>query len=311
MNLCLAILGPTASGKSAFAVNLAEKLNGEIVCLDSSTVYRELDIGTSKPSLEDQTKVPHHLLDLLNPSESFSAYHFVEEAERAIEGIQARGKLPLVVGGTYFYMRALQHGMYPNTLVPPQILEAIESEFGEDESLDSTRLHAELKKVDPEAALRIHPNDRYRLVRALGIWKTSQTKTSELRPEQLSDRQATRIWMKYAMLVSRRELNNAIVRRSEGMLAGGLIDEVKKLNAKYPQGRALSCIGYAEGVRFLNREITDKQLRNEIIEKTRRLAKRQVTWLRSDPEVRYIDKRDLGRVVLEVENLTFALETPP
>lgn len=311
MNLTLAILGPTASGKTEFAIGLAERLNGEIVCLDSTTVYRELEIGTSKPTAVERGRVPHHLLDLLSPDEPFSAYHFVEEAERVIEDIQVRGKIPLVVGGSYFYLRALQHGMYPDTLVPPQVIESIEAEFADDDRLDSQKLHGALLEVDPVAAERIHPNDRYRLVRALGIWRSTGKRSSELKPERLGPNQATRIWLKYAMVRSRRELNNAIVQRTEAMIASRLVDEVKALTAKYPKGRALECIGYKEVTRFLNREITDKQLRSEIIENTRRLAKRQITWLRSDPEIHFIDSRDTDRVVLEVENLRFALETAP
>ncbi|MBI3295724.1 MAG: tRNA (adenosine(37)-N6)-dimethylallyltransferase MiaA [Deltaproteobacteria bacterium] len=310
-HLTLAILGPTASGKSAFAIEVAARLGGEIVCLDSSTVYRELDIGTSKPSREERERVRHHLLDVLNPDENFSAYHFVEQAESSITEIASRGKLPIVVGGTYFYLRALQHGMYQNVFVSAVEIEAIENEYTIDETLDGEKMYANLKSQDPAAAEKIHPNDRYRLVRALAILKHYKQKPSELKPERVSPEQSSRLWMKYAMAVSRRVLTNNITRRTETMLMTGLVDEARALLQKYPKTRSLSCIGYNEAARFLSKELTDKQLRNEIIEKTRRLAKRQITWLRSDPEIRYVDSRDLDRVALEVENLKYALETPP
>lgn len=307
MKICVAIVGPTASGKSGFALELAAKLNGEILCMDSTTVYRGFDIGSSKPSKEDQAKIKHHLLDVCEPTEPFSAYHFVKLAHETITEIQNRNKLPIVVGGTYFYLKALQHGMYATTPIPAEVIENIEREFFEDEILNTQKMHAELKKQDAEAAKQVHPNDRYRLVRALAILRTSKEKPSQLKVEPLSSDQKGRYWLKYGMCLSRHTLNQAIVRRAEKMIQQGLVEETKGLLEKHPQSRPLQSIGYAEAVQFLGRKITEKQLRNEIIEKTRQLAKRQVTWLRSDPEVRYIDFRDLARVELEVSNLTFAV----
>lgn len=314
MKLLLAILGPTASGKTVFAIDIAEKLDGEIICLDSSTIYRGLDIGTSKPTAEERKRIPHHLVDIQNPDEPFSAYHFVEKASQIIDDIWGRNRLPIVVGGTYFYLRALQHGMYPDTFVSPQILEEIEKSYFEDEQFNQQRMHDDLKKLDPASAEKIHPNDRYRLVRALAIIQMASKQTvgklpSELKPEKVSSTAGH--WLKYAMVISRRELGNNIVRRTESMLAGGLVAEVKGLLERYPKARSLGCIGYTETARFLSQEITDKQLRNEIIEKTRQLAKRQITWIRSDPEIRFIDRRDGDRIALEVANLRYAMETPP
>lgn len=307
MNICVAIVGPTASGKTAFALELAQKLNGEIVCMDSTTVYRGFDIGSSKPTKEEREKAPHHLLDVCEPTEPFSAFHFVKLASETISEIHQRGKLPIVVGGTYFYLRALQHGMYATTPIPAEFIDNIEREFFEDEVLNTSKMHEELKKKDPEAAANIHPHDRYRLLRAIAILRISKDKPSQLKPELFSEEQGNRYWLKYGMCVSRHALNQAIVRRAEKMITAGLLDETKTLMEKFPQARPLQSIGYAEACQFLSRKITEKQLRNEIIEKTRQLAKRQVTWLRSDPEVRYIDFRDLARVELEVTNLKFAV----
>lgn len=307
--LCVALVGPTASGKSRFAMEMAQKLDGEIICVDSTTVYRGFDIGSSKPSAEDRKLVPHHLLDILNPDEPFSAFHFVEHADEKITEIQSRNKLPILVGGTYFYLRALQHGMYPSNVIPAEVIENLEREFFEDEALNTKKMHSELTERDPKSAAAIHPNDRYRLLRALAILRTSKELPSTLKPIAISENQKNRIWVKYAMILSRHALNQNIVGRTEKMLQQGLVDETTKLMGATPHARALNSIGYAESVQFLNRKLTEKQLRNEIIEKTRQLAKRQMTWLRSDPEIRFIDHRDMERVGLEIENLRFVSQS--
>lgn len=307
MKTVIALIGPTASGKSAFALALAERLKGEIVCLDSTTVYRGFDIGSSKPSKEDRAKVPHHLVDILDPGEPFSAGHFVKQANDVIEDILKRRKLPLVVGGTYFYLRALQNGMYPTPQISAETIEAIETEYFEEDTVNTVKMHAFLKAQDPKAAEAIHPNDRYRLVRALAILKTTGELPSRLKPEPLSASQKDRLWMKYALAISRHTLSANIVKRTDSMLNHGLVEETRKLRGVSPTARALGSIGYAEACAFLDKRITDKQLRNEIIEKTRQLAKRQITWLRSDTEVRYVDGRDLDRIELEVSNLAVAL----
>jgi tRNA dimethylallyltransferase len=305
--LTLAIVGPTASGKTGFAVEIAKRINGEVVCVDSATVYKGFDIGTAKPTVEDRAGIPHHLVDILEPDEPFSAGHFVTRANEILSEIQERGKTPIVVGGTYFYLRALQHGMYPTPIIPAEVIETLEKEYFDDETLNTERMHRDLAASDAKAAEAIHPNDRYRLLRALSILRTTGELPSSLKPVPLSPDQTDRLWMKYAVLIARHALNANIVRRTEKMLAGGLVEETRKLMEKHPQARALQSIGYAESVAFLKKQLTERQLRNEIIEKTRQLAKRQLTWLRSDAEIRYVDHRDHDRVTLEVENLRFAL----
>lgn len=306
--LCLAIVGPTASGKTGFAVEVAEAIGGEILCMDSTTIYKGFDIGSSKPTAKERERVPHHLLDILEPTEAFSAYHFVQQAEDIIREVQSRGKTPIVVGGTYFYLRALQHGMYPGQVIPAEVIESIEKEFFDDETLNTKRMHDALKAKDPASAQAIHPNDRYRLLRALAVVRTTGQLPSQLKPATLSEAQSKRIWMKYAMAVARNALGTAIQRRTERMLKEGLVEETRQLNEKYPGARALQSIGYSEAMQFLQKKLTEKQLPLEIIEKTRQLAKRQTTWLRSDAEIRYVDFRDVPRVKLEVENLTVALD---
>ena len=307
--LCIAIVGPTASGKTTFAIEMAQRLSGEIVCMDSTTVYRSFDIGSAKPTPAEREKAPHHLLDVLDPGEPFSAYHFVQRADEIITEITERNKIPIIVGGTYFYLRALQNGMYPTPLIPAETIEAVEKDYFEDEKLNTVKMHAELKKNDPKAAETIHPNDRYRLVRAIAILRTSKDLPSELKPVPRTPEQESRLWLKYAMAVSRHTLNQAIVRRTEKIIQEGLVEETRGISEKYPNARALQSIGYLESSLFLKKQLTEKQLRNEIIEKTRQLAKRQTTWLRSDHEIRYVDFRDFDRVQLEVENLKSALTT--
>ncbi len=305
--LAIAILGPTASGKTKLAVQLANRLNGEIICMDSTTVYKGLDIGSSKPSAEELAAAPHHLVNIASPNEPFSAFHFVQMAEATINEVVSRGKLPIIVGGTYFYLRALQFGMYEIPAIANEVVEALENEFCKDDKVHTMKMHEELKRRDPKSAETIHPNDRYRVLRALAILRSTRQLPSELKPTRFSENQKSRLWMKYAVTLSRHSSNQAIVNRTEKMLAAGLVDETKKLLELYPDERCLNSIGYAEAKAFLGKKITEKQLRNEIIEKTRQLAKRQVTWLRSDPEVRFVDFRDNDRICLDVENLQFAL----
>lgn len=305
--LVLAILGPTASGKTAFAIDLAQRLDGEIVALDSTTIYKGFNIGSSKPNPTEQRKVRHHLIDILNPDEPFSAFDFVKKADEAITDIWSRGKTPLVVGGTYFYLKGLQYGMYAIPPVDPSVIESIEEEF-EDRENSLEQMHQLLRQHDPKTASSIHPNDRYRMVRALSIIRATGQAPSNLKLSPVSLQASNRLWIKYALLVPRHELTQLIAQRTDLLLANGIVEETKLLRQAHPKAKALGSIGYAECIRFLDNQIDQKQLRNEIIEKTRQLGKRQMTWLRSDPEVRFIDHRDQERVLLEISNLRFILD---
>lgn len=307
--LCLALLGPTASGKSEFALELAERLGGEILCLDSTTVYKGFNIGSAKPSPSQQKRVPHHLLDILDPTEDFSAGKFMDLAQAKIDEVVSRGKIPFVVGGTYFYLRALQFGMNPVPSIAEEIVDEIEQQYAtEEEGIDTVKMHADLVKADAKAAQNIHVNDKYRIARALAVIKATGKKLSELEPVHKEPAHANRIWMKYSMAISRHTLSAQIVSRTDAMIAQGLVEETRLLTEKYPKARALGAIGYHEAGCYLRKELDDKGLRNGIIEKTRQLAKRQLTWIRSDAEIRFVDSRDGDRVAKEVENLTFVLK---
>ncbi len=306
-SLCLALLGPTASGKTEFAMQTAERLNGEILCLDSTTVYRGFDIGSAKASAASQKKIRHHLVDILDPLEDFSAGKFVDLAHAAIDDILSRGKLPLIVGGTYFYLRALQHGMYPVPEISDDVVNEVEKEYAVDEALDLTRMHEDLQKADPGSAKNIHPHDKYRLLRALAVIRATGKKPSELVPAHKSPHHSNRIWMKYSMAISRHTLAAQITMRTDVMIRDGLVKETAALMEKYPTARALQSVGYVEACAHVNKQITEKQLRNDIINKTSQLAKRQITWIRSDAEIRFVDGRDGDRVAKEVDNLNFVL----
>jgi tRNA dimethylallyltransferase len=281
-------------------------------CLDaikgySNPVYKKFNIGSSKPSPTEQQMVPHHLIDLLNPEDPFSSFDFVKKADEAISDIWTRNKIPLVVGGTYFYLKGLQNGMYAIPPIDGSVVEAIENEFGEEEG-SASKMHEALTEQDPNSASSIHPNDRYRLVRALAIIRATGQKPSSLTLAKTSPEASNRLWLKYALLVPRHELTQLIAQRTDKLLSNGIVEETRFIRESHAKAKALSSIGYAECIRFLNKEIDEKQLRNEIIEKTRQLAKRQMTWLRSDPEVRFIDHRDEERVFLEISNLRFVLD---
>ncbi len=302
--ICLTVLGPTASGKTGFAIDLAQRVGGEIVCVDSTTVYQGFDIGTSKPTPEQRKQVPHHLLDLLEPNAPFNAYDFIRLATTTIEAIAARGKLPILVGGSYFYLRALQNGMYPTGGYDEELIEKLTEEFTTEDALQGDRLHAALCQADPETAASIHPHDTYRLLRAMALVRSGR-KPSDLKPVGALGPEW--LWVKYAMAVSRKTLADNIVARVQSMLKAGLIEETKRLQSTHPGARPLRSIGYVETLRFLNKEISEPLLVQQISENTRKLLKRQMTWLRSDPEVRFIDSRDMSRVELEIANLRSVL----
>lgn len=302
----LALLGPTASGKTELALKVAEALSAEILCLDSTTLYRYFNIGTSKPDPLSRKKVPHHLVDICDPLEGFTAFDFVTRAESTVEEIINRHNLPLLVGGSYFYFKSLQNGLFDVPAVDTEVVEKIEYEFEQQEN-PLKAMHEELSRLDPSTAKKIHPQDRYRMLRALSIIRFTGKLPSSLTLKKPQPQKNPRIWVKYAVLKSRHDLTQSITVRTDQMLSQGLIEETQQLLKDFPGAKALSSIGYAECVKYLSHQIDLKQLRNEIIEKTRQLAKRQMTWLRSDPEIRFIDERDENRIVFEINQLKEAL----
>lgn len=281
------LLGPTACGKSALAMALAREIPLEIVSIDSAQVYRGMDIGTAKPSAAERTEVPHHLLDLRDPSEPYSAADFVRDAVRVIGEINARGKLPLVVGGTMLYAKALREGLSSLPSADAQVRARIEARAKE---LGWPALHAELARLDPATAARLPPNDSQRIQRALEVIELTGLPLSQLQntPQKPPLRLAT-----IALLpADRAELHRRIEQRFDAMLAAGFLDEVRALMARGdldPDLPALRSVGYRQAWRHLLGDTTFDGFRAAGIATTRQLAKRQITWLRSMTDAKVID----------------------
>jgi len=273
----LLILGPTAAGKSRLGLEVAEALGGEIVSADAFAVYRGLDIGTDKPSIEARRRVRHHLVDVVDPAERFSAGAFASAAEKAIDDIRSRDKVPLVVGGTHFYTRALLLGLFPTPPHDPELSTGLIEEW----ERDPAAVHRRLLEVDPTSAKRIGPRDRQRLLRALEVFEL----TGEPLPTHWN-RQKGR--SKFASLLtaprhSRADLYARINARVDSMFASGLIEEVERILASgVPSGaHALKAIGYRQVVEMLEGK-TDLGTAIDLTKRSsRKLAKRQLTWLRN------------------------------
>jgi len=280
-----ALLGPTASGKSRLALALASRHPVEIVSMDSAQVYRGMDVGTAKPSAAERDRVPHHLIDLVEPTESYSAGRFREDAVRAIEDILRRGRIPLVVGGTMLYFKALAQGMDALPAAAPELRRQIDARARQ---LGWPALHADLARVDPASAARIAPNDAQRIQRALEVWELAGRPLSSLqtaRPAALPFRLEA-----YALVPEDRgELHRRIAERFDAMLAGGLVDELRALRGRHALHAGLSsmrCVGYRQAWDYLEGRGDEAALREKGIAATRQLAKRQLTWLRRLPHLR-------------------------
>jgi len=282
-----ALLGPTASGKSALALRLAEAHPVEIVSVDSAQVYRGMDIGTAKPSAAERTRVPHHLIDVVDPDERYSAGRFRQDAIRAVTDILGRKKLPLLVGGTMLYYRSLVSGLDELPAANPEIRKQIKV-AAEREGWPA--LHAELGKIDPKAAARIMPNDAQRIQRALEVFRLTGKPISEL---QRSEVQALPFSIQGCVLIPERgELHRRIEQRFDAMLRDGLVDELRALKSKFdlsPDLPSMRAVGYRQAWAFLDGQISEKDLREQGIAATRQLAKRQITWLRGLPGLLRLD----------------------
>lgn len=286
--LCLA--GPTASGKSATTHTLAQHWPIEIIVMDSATIYRNMDIGTAKPSAQEQAAIPHHLLDIRDPAERYSAAEFTADAGALIRDIRARGRLPLLCGGTMLYYKALREGL--NDL--PGADQAIRDQLDEQARQEGwPAVHARLAQVDPETAARLAPNDSQRIQRALEIYLSSGRPMSVWLKEQ---RPAQDDGLRYVTLSlepsDRLQLHARIAQRYHAMVEQGLVDEVRAL---YERGDlhiglpSMRCVGYRQIWDYLDGQTSLEQAVEQAIAATRQLAKRQLTWLRSEPERRQVD----------------------
>jgi tRNA dimethylallyltransferase len=304
----LAVIGPTASGKTGLAIALAQRFNGEVISMDSALVYRGMDIGTAKPDLAERAGIAHHLIDVIDPTEAYSAARFRDDALRLVEEIRARGHLPIIAGGTMLYFKALREGLDDLPQADPALREEIEADA-------TTRgwpaLHADLAKLDPVTAQRLAPNDSQRVGRALEIIRlTGRPMSASLQkvPQPLP----------FPLLAlslepsDRAVLHQRITHRFDAMLAAGLLDEVKHLRERYklhPDLPSMRCVGYRQAWEFLDGTTSHTRMRELGIIATRQLAKRQLTWLRGMEGLTRLDcLRDDLRVAALLEAEKFLTE---
>jgi tRNA dimethylallyltransferase len=283
------IMGPTGAGKTDLALKLAERLPVDIVSVDSAMVYRGMDIGTGKPDAATLQRVPHRLVDILDPSQSYSAGQFVRDAERAIDEIHARGRLPLLVGGTMLYFRALRRGIAEMPSADPRVRAEIDAEAAH---RGWPALHADLERIDPRAAARIQPNDAQRIQRAIEVFRVTSKPLTELHaaaaPPRADLDRVTFAWVPS----DRARLYDAIERRFHAMLRAGFLDEVRglyergDLHADLP---AIRSVGYRQLWEHLRGDVALESAIERGILATRHLARRQLVWLRADEGVRWFD----------------------
>jgi tRNA dimethylallyltransferase len=331
MTPCIALAGPTAAGKTAAAMAIARQHGIEIISVDSALVYRGMDIGTAKPTAEELAAVPHHLINIRDPLQAYSAAAFVADANRLMADIHARGRLPLLVGGTMLYFKALFDGLDDMPKADPSVRAAL----GEQAAAQGwPALHAELAAVDPVTAARLAPNDSQRISRALEVFRISgrpladwqQRATKTIAGGASNTRAAALISLEPA---KRSWLHERIALRFDAMLAGGFIDEVKALRARgdlHPDLPSMRCVGYRQAWEYLDslNSLAGAQgdaatsaaddFRERGIAATRQLAKRQLTWLRSMPERKIVacDAPDaLQQVLAQVDTLIASMKATP
>ncbi len=307
--LAIAVMGPTASGKTELAMGLHEALGAELISADSALVYRGMDIGTAKPTLEECARAPHRLIDIRDPSEPYSAADFARDARDEIQAIHAMGKIPLVVGGTMLYFKALLEGLSPMPEVPEGLREAVEAE-----ALNKgwPALHAELEAVDPETAARLHPNHSQRIGRALEVYRASGRPLSHWQAQKTDGLLTQFRWLQLAIAPQQRSvLHQRIALRFDKMLESGFIEEVRSLFEREDLHLglpAMKSVGYRQAWEYLAGEIDYDEMRDKGIAATRQLAKRQMTWLRGWHDLSWVNTLDeKGRLLKSDEILEKAL----
>jgi len=277
-------MGPTASGKTGVAVELVQRLPMEIISVDSALVYRGMDIGTAKPDASTLSRAPHHLINILNPTEAYSAAAFRHNALRLMHDITQRGKIPLLVGGTMLYFRALRFGLSELPQADSSVRATLEEQAA---SLGWPAMHAELAQIDPKTAARLNPNDSQRIQRALEIYRLTGQPMSALFKQETGSKLPYRI-LPIALIPSERSvLHQRIALRFKQMLEQGLIEELRGLRQRYKLHSdlpSMRCVGYRQAWQFMEGGISEAELLDKGIAATRQLAKRQLTWLRSMPD---------------------------
>jgi len=290
----IAVMGPTAAGKTALAVELAQRWNGEIISVDSALVYCGLDIGAAKPTVDEQAGIAHHLLNIRQPWQCYSAAEFATDAAAAIQAITARGKLPILVGGTGLYFRALLQGLSALPAADPQVRAAIHAQA---QALGWPYLHAQLQQVDPAAAQRIKPQDTQRITRALEVFRLTGQTLSDWQAQPTISMLPLQVLKLVIAPTERAWLHQRISQRFERMLQQGFLDEVCRLRAQ-PEMQALAdplqlpairAVGYRQAWQFLDGDHDVATFQENALAATRQLAKRQMTWLRREENAQWFD----------------------
>ena len=277
------LMGATATGKTDLAIEIAKHFSVELISVDSALIYRQMNIGTAKPDYQTLTQFPHHLVDIIDPVERFSAWDFVSQARQLIEKISSRGRIPLLVGGTMMYFNALQNGLNRLPEASAKIRLQLEREALQ---IGWPKLHERLAEIDPETADRIKPGDSQRIQRALEVFELSGRPLSELQTQETSglNNNIVKILLQAE---DRSHLHGRIEQRFDAMLKQGFIDEVRALRDRGDLDLSLPsmrCVGYRQAWQFLNGELSEQEMKCKALAATRQLAKRQITWLRKQPQ---------------------------
>ncbi|ELE5893940.1 tRNA (adenosine(37)-N6)-dimethylallyltransferase MiaA [Vibrio fluvialis] len=299
--LALFLMGPTASGKTDLAIRLRQKFPVEIISVDSALIYKGMDIGTAKPDQDELALAPHRLIDILDPSEAYSAADFRRDALREMQAIVDQGKIPLLVGGTMLYYKALLEGLSPLPAADPEIRQQLEQEA---QQLGWAALHEQLRQIDPISAERIHPNDPQRLSRALEVYRISGKTLTEL-TQTKGEALPFRVKQFAIAPKERAELHRRIELRFEKMVEAGFEDEVKALYARkdlHPDLPSIRCVGYRQMWDYLDGNCTLDEAIFRGICATRQLAKRQITWLRSWDDLTWLDSENVEQALETLSN---------
>ena len=286
--LIIVIVGPTAVGKSDIAFEVAKNIKGEIISADSMQVYRGMDKATSKPPMEYRKQIPHHLIDIVEPSADYSAADFKDKAEAVITTIALSGKTPIITGGTGLYIKSLLDGLFPGPKADWTLRGRLEEE-AQDFGID--KLYQRLQEVDPEAALKIKPNDLRRIIRALEVYETAKSPISRLRKNTkgISEKYDIKI---FGINMERADLYKRIDQRIDKMFENGLVEEAKKLINEKLSRSASQAIGYKEIFGYLKGEYDLEEARRVLKRDTRHFAKRQMTWFGKDKRIQWIERKE-------------------
>jgi tRNA dimethylallyltransferase len=293
------LCGPTGIGKTSAAINLAIRFKGEIIGADSMQIYRHMDIGTAKPTLAEQGQVPHHLIDVIDPDKDFDAERYVALTRPLVAGVTGRDRVPLVVGGTGFYIKALIYGLFEAAPVKPDVRQRLHKEVADK---GSPVLHKRLVQCDPGAAARIHPNDTYRVLRALEVFESSgQTISAWQKPHAFKNKVYDTLQI--GLNMPRQDLYARIDQRVDQMIAQGLLDEVQGLLQKgyAPDLKAMQSLGYRHMIAYLQDQQTWDETVRTLKRDTRRYAKRQLTWFQADKDIAWIERDDIEKMADLIE----------